>query len=60
MVSQSVSTSSRVWSCATFQEGVDQVTSSAQQLEDEERELEKQIEATASRVCLRHQVNMYG
>lgn len=44
MVSQSVSTSSRVWSCATFKEGVDQVASSAEQLEAEERELEQQIE----------------
>lgn len=59
MVSQSVSTSSRVWSCATFKEGVDQVASSAEQLEAEERELEMQIEATSLHVCFRHQVNMY-
>ena len=59
MVSQSVSTSSRVWSCATFKEGVDQVASSAEQLEAEERELEQQIEATSLHVCFRHQVNLY-
>ena len=45
MSSQSVVTSSRVWSCATFEEGVAQVRNTAARLEDEELELEKEIQA---------------
>ena len=38
-------TTSRVWSCTTLGEGMDQVMSEADRLELEERELEVQIQA---------------
>ena len=38
-------TTSRVWSCTTLGEGMDQVRSEADRLEEEERELERQIQA---------------
>ena len=40
----SVSTSSRVWSCATLRDGVDDVAAKRRELEEEEAELERQIE----------------
>ena len=44
-VTSEARTSSRVWSCATLQEGVDHVAAEAAALEKEERELEEQIKA---------------
>ena len=44
-VTSEAPTSSRVWSCATLQEGVDHVAAEAAALEKEERELEEQIKA---------------
>ena len=37
-------TSSRVWSCSTLRDGIDQLAEQAQQVDDEEEELMKLIE----------------
>ena len=43
MSSQSVVTTSRVWSCQTLHDGVKQLLDEAEQLQWEEQELERQI-----------------
>lgn len=56
-------TSSRVWSCNTLADGVDHLSADASQLEEMERELERQLQASSvgatSCVLLRIHVNVF-
>ena len=47
-------TSSRIWSCSTLLDGVQHVSAEAKQLEEEELELQRQLQALLGQVvfCL--------
>ena len=49
-MAESVATTSRVWSCATLQDGLCFVADEAAQLEKEELELERQIKAPKNHI----------
>lgn len=42
---RSMPTSSRIWSCGTLSDGLQHVSDEAKQLEDEELELQRQLQA---------------
>jgi hypothetical protein len=51
-MAESVATTSRVWSCATLQDGLCFVADEAAQLEKEELELEGQIKAPKNHIYI--------
>ena len=62
IMSESVATSSRVWSCATLHDGLGFVADEAAKLEEEELELERQIKAPKNHAYihnmpLNHEIN---
>ena len=51
----SQATTSRVWSCSTFKDGIDYLQEEAEMIEDEEKQLEKMIQD-----CILYIYNLYA